>query len=119
MRRLALIVPILLTLMAVPAVAAPAQAEAPPPTWSNHRVLDCDGVDVDTYLAPPGFGTPFNVVDSTDVIIPVHVTVTWPDGGPTRVTFDKPGFVKNVVPTVHCTYTDPSRLFIDFYGIRV
>ena len=117
MRRLAYIIPILLTLMAVPAIAAPAQAEAPPPQWTNHRVLDCDGAVVDTYLAPPGFGTPFNVVDSTDVIIPVHVQVTWPNGT-TRVTLDKPGFAENGLPTVHCTYTDPANLFIDFLGIR-
>ena len=118
MRRLASIVPILLTLMAIPAIAAPAQAEAPPPNWSNHRVLDCDGVAVDTYLAPPGFGTPFNVVDSTDVIIPVQVWVTFPSGQ-TVMTFDKPGFARNNLPTVHCTYTDPLNLFIDFMGIRV
>lgn len=69
-----------------------ASAEAPPPQWTKQRILDCDGQTVHTYLSPPGFGTPFNVVDSTDVIIPKLVQVVLPDGQGPFVTLNVPGF---------------------------
>ena len=43
-------------------LASPAQAADPPAGWVNHRILDCGGQTVDTYLTPGGFGTPFHVV---------------------------------------------------------
>lgn len=102
---------------ALVAIAAPAQATAPPPKWDNLRVLDCgsDGT-VTTYLAPPGIGTPFNVVDSTEVLYPVKLIVTGTVNGQVYdhvTTLDNPGFGKNNAATIHCTYTDPVGLFVD------
>ncbi len=71
--------------------ASASQATSPPPSWTNLRVITCDGVELTTYLAPPGFGTPFNIVGSTDVIIPKFVQVTTPDNQ-TFITRNVPGF---------------------------
>ncbi|HJR39208.1 MAG TPA: hypothetical protein VJ819_12580 [Nocardioidaceae bacterium] len=98
--------------------AAPAMAKAPPPSWENERVLDCGGETVLTFLGPPGIGTPFNVVDSEDVIIPVLIQVVFPDGTGPITTLDLPGFDRNSVDTVQCTYTDPAGLLVTLTGIR-
>ena len=95
---------------------AAAQATSPPDSWTNLRVLECDGVQVTTYLAPPGFGTPFNVVGSTDVIIPMVVQVTF--NGQTFTTRSVPGFDPNRKDVVYCEYLDPVGAFIQFLGIR-
>jgi hypothetical protein len=99
------------------AVASPAQATSPPPKWTNLRVLDCgpDGV-LTTYLAPPGIGSSFNVVDSTEVLHPVKLVVTGTVNGQVYdhvTTLDTPGFDHNNAATVHCTYTDPVGLFVE------
>lgn len=71
-----------------------------------------------TFLSPPGFGTPFNVVDSTDVIIPKLVQVVLPDGQGPVVTLNVPGFDPSRKSTVHCTYVDPVGLEVEFWGLR-
>lgn len=93
-----------------------AAAESPPPSWTNERVLDCDGETVVAYLTPAGFGSAFHVVDSTDIIKPKYVVVTFE--GETFVTVDTPGFNRNGHDVVHCNYVDPAGLEVDFLGIR-
>jgi hypothetical protein len=88
------------------------------PEWTNERVLDCSGTMVDTFLTPAGFGTPFHVAGSTDVIVPVHVEVVFPGQTEPVTTFDVPGFSRNAVGTVECSYTDPAGLFVTFIGVR-
>jgi hypothetical protein len=99
-------------------LSAPATATSPPPSWTNERILNCDGIIVDTYLTPAGFGTPYHVVGSSDVIVPKHVEVVFPGETVPVTTLDVPGFSKNAVATVHCTYTDPTGLAISLYGVR-
>ena len=102
------------------AVALPvtgAQAADPPDSWTNLRVLDCDGAQVTAYLTPAGFGSAFHVVGSTDVIKPKHVEVTTTTGQ-TFVTFDTPGFDPTRSNAVHCTYVDPVGLAVSFVGLR-
>ena len=98
--------------------ATSAAAESPPPSWDNERVLTCDGQTVVTYLTPAGFGTPFHVVDSSDVIIPKHVVVIFAPGTDPVVTLDVPGFDATRHDAVHCTYVDPVGLAVDFWGLR-
>lgn len=91
-------------------------ATSPPPGWTNERVIECSGIGVlTTYLEPAGFGTPFNVVGSNTIIIPKYVEVTI--DGQTFVTVDVPGFDIDGVHAVHCWYTDPRGLFVEFLGI--
>ena len=103
--------------LAIALTAGAAQATSPPPSWTNLRVITCDGEVLTTYLAPPGFGTPFNIVGSTDVIIPKFVQVTAPDGM-TFVTRSVPGFDPDGPDVVECSYVDPVGFFIEFLGIR-
>ena len=100
----------------VSATAATSQATSPPPSWTNLRVIECDGQTVTTYLPPPGFGTPFHVVDSPDVIIPKYVQVTL--GGQTFVTLNVPGFDPTRNDVVSCAYVDPAGVFVEFLGLR-
>lgn len=109
---------LLLGLLAGFGAVPPASADAPPPVWTNERILDCDGEIVHTYLAPPGFGTPFNVVDSTEVIIPKLVKVVLPNGQGPFVTMNVPGFDPARKSTVHCSYVDPIGLQVEFWGLR-
>ena len=95
-----------------------AQAADPPDSWTNLRVLDCDGITVEAHLTPAGFGSSFHVVGSTDVIKPKHVDVVFPGTTETVTTLDVPGFDTNGQDTVHCTYTDPAGLFVEFTGLR-
>lgn len=105
--------------LAVASLGAPAAfADAPPASWTNERVLTCDGQAVHTYLTPAGFGTPFHVVDSTDVIIPKYVEVVFPDDPETYVTLHVPGFNHERPGATHCTYKDPAGLQVDFWGVR-
>ena len=92
-------------------------AVSPPPSWTNLRVITCDGVEVTTYLGPPGFGTPFNVVGSTEVIIPKFVRVTTPDNQ-VFITRNVPGFDPDGADVVDCHYVDPVGLLVEFLGIR-
>ena len=98
--------------------AVPSYAADPPAGWTNERLLNCDGVAVLTYLTPAGFGTPFHVVGSEDVITPVHVEVIFPGETERVTTLQVSGFDHNGLATVHCTYTDPAGLFVDFLGHR-
>jgi hypothetical protein len=96
--------------------SAPADATSPPPSWTNERIIECDGIGtLDTYLSPAGFGTPFTIVGSDAVIIPKHVEVTV--DGSTFVTVDVPGFDPAGPHAVACHYTDPRGLFIRFEGL--
>lgn len=100
--------------------AGPAVAASPPPSWTNERILSCDGTTVTAYLTPAGFGSAFHVVGSTDVIKPKQVEVIFPND-PTEervVTFDVPGFDRNGQATVHCSYEDPLGLVVFFDGVR-
>jgi hypothetical protein len=103
--------------LAIALTAAAAQATSPPPSWTNLRVITCDGDVLTTYLAPPGFGTPFNIVGSTNVIIPKFVRVTTPQGM-TFVTLNVPGFNPDGPDVVECSYVDPVGLLVEFLGIR-
>ena len=100
-------------------LAAPAaSADSPPPSWTKERVMTCDGEPVTTYLTPAGFGTPFHVVGSTDVIVPKHVEVTPSPGAGPYVTIDVPGFDRDRAVATHCSYTDPDGWVVDFWGLR-
>ena len=103
--------------LAIASTAGAAQATSPPPSWINLRVITCDGDVLTTYLAPPGFGTPFNIVGSTDVIIPKFVRVTTPDNM-TFITRNVPGFNPDGPDVVECSYVDPVGLLVEFLGIR-
>ena len=96
--------------------ASTSQAASPPPGWTNLRVIECDGETVTTYLPPPGFGTPFHVVDSPDVIIPKYVQVTV--NGQTFVTINVSGFDPTRKDVVSCAYVDPAGVFVEFLGLR-
>ncbi len=98
--------------------AWPAGATAPPDSWQNQRVLDCDGETVEAYFTPGGVFTAFNLVNSTDVIVPKHVEVVFPGETEPVITLDVPGFRKNSRGTVTCTYTDPAGLAITLTGLR-
>jgi hypothetical protein len=100
------------------AAAPSAGADAPPPSWTNERVIMCDGETVHTYLTPAGFGTPFHVVGSPDVIIPKRVQIVLPTGEGPFVTMDVRGFDPTRASTVHCTYVDPVGLAVEFWGVR-
>lgn len=93
-----------------------AAAASPPSGWTNERILACDGEEVRTYLSPAGFGSPFHVVNSADVIVPKYVTITVE--GETFVTRDVPGFDHTSPHAVHCSYVDPAGLHVDFIGLR-
>lgn len=95
-----------------------AQAADPPDSWANQRLLDCEGTAVESYLTPAGFGSTFHVVGSTDIIKPKHVEVVFPGTTARVTTLDVPGFDRNGLGTVHCTYTDTAGLFVDFVGVR-
>jgi len=119
MRRLALVCATAVTgLAVVGGVPGAAVATSPPPSWTEQRTLDCDGTIVETSLTPAGFGTPYHVVGSPDVIIPKHVVGT-PPGKPPVVSIDVKGFDPDGPNAVHCTYTDPNHVFVDLRGIRV
>ena len=109
-----------LTFLAITSAAGAASAASPPPSWTNLRELTCDGTTgtIDAYLTPAGFGSAFHVAGSTDVIKPKHVEVVFPGETDPVTTFDTPGFERNNRDTVHCTYTDPNELFVDFVGVR-
>jgi len=97
--------------------AGAAHATEPPPGWDNRRVLTCDGEGVVVaYLTPAGFGTPYHVVGSTDVIMPMHVVAT--REGQTVTSIDVPGFDPARSDAVRCTYTDPAGFFVTVDGIR-
>lgn len=98
--------------------APAASADSPPPSWTKERVITCDGESVTTYLTPAGFGTPFHLVGSTDVIVPKHVEVTLPTGEGPYVTIDVPGFDLGRADATHCTYTDPVGRAVEFWGLR-
>jgi hypothetical protein len=109
------------TLVAVVALgwstAGAAQATAPSTGWEDRRSLACAGEGtVVTYLTPAGFGTPYHVVDSTDVIVPMHVVAT--RGDVTVTSIDVPGFDPERADAVRCTYTDPAGFFVTVDGIR-
>ena len=97
---------------AVPAVAGPA------PAWTNERVLQCEEGEVLTFLTPAGFGSPFHVVGSSEVIIPKYVEVVLPGGEGPFVTGDVPGFDPTADGAVHCWYVDPVGLQVDLRGLR-
>ncbi|MFK5633718.1 hypothetical protein [Ornithinimicrobium sp. LYQ103] len=99
-------------------LAAPAAAADPPDRWANERVLNCDGEVVNTYLTPAGFGPPFHVVGSRDVIVPKYVSIYLADGSGPFVTVDVPGFDVDGSAVVHCTYVDPIGLSVEFWGLR-
>jgi hypothetical protein len=102
------------TVLSPPAAGAAEQHAS----WTNERVLSCTGDVVDTYLTPGGFGTPFHVVGSTDVITPKHVEVVFPGSTTSVTTLDVPGFDRNGQDVVVCTYTDPAGLVVTFAGLR-
>ena len=109
----------LATLAAIAAVTlglGTSQATSPPESWTNERVIQCDGTEIHAFLTPGGFGTPFNVVGSNAVIIPKFVLVTIE--GTTFLTVDVPGFDPEGANAVHCMYVDPRGFLVDFRGLR-
>jgi hypothetical protein len=113
-----LVAPVILVAAGAALGAPAASADSPPLSWTNERVLICDGETVTTYLTPAGFGTPFHVVGSPDVIVPKHVEVILPGGNEAIVTVDVPGFNADRQDATHCTYVDPAGLAVDFWGLR-
>jgi hypothetical protein len=103
-----------LAAVTVLALAQPAVA-ARPDDGALTRTLTCDGEQVVTTLQPGGFGTPFEVIGTTEVIIPKQVTVTNQAG--TFTTIYVPGFDVTGLETVSCWYTDPLGLFVEFIGL--
>jgi hypothetical protein len=95
-----------------------ASATAPPPKWDNQRTLDCGGTTVEAQFTPGGPFTSFHVVGSTDVIIPKHIEVVFPGTTTSVTTLHVPGFDKNRVTTVVCSYMDPAGLAVELTGIR-
>ena len=63
-------------IVAVPPMAS---ADSPPPSWTNLRDMTCDGVSAQAAFAPGGVFTSFHVIGSSDVIVPKHVEVIFPD----------------------------------------
>lgn len=112
--------PILLALVASLAhvAAGPAQADSPPPSWTNHRVLDCGGTTVVTALTPAGFGTPFHVVGTDEVLVPKHVEVVFPGETEPVTTLSVPGFAKTRDSLLHCSYVDPRGLAVSMWVLR-
>lgn len=100
------------------ATVTTASADAPPTSWENRRVLDCDGETVEASFTPGGVFTAFNVVGSSDVIVPKHVEVVFPGETEPVTTLHVPGFSANSRETVACTYTDPAGLMITLTGVR-
>jgi hypothetical protein len=92
----------------------PAMADA----QQNQRILTCGGEQVVTYLSGGGFGTPYHVVGSTEVIVPKIVTVIFPGSDDPVTTLYVPGFDVNQAGTVNCSYTDPQGLKISVIGLR-
>lgn len=90
-------------------------AAAPPDDDALRRILTCGGEQVVTSLTPGGFGTPFDVTGTNEVILPKQVTVTNEAG--TFTTIYVPGFDVTGLETVSCSYTDPQGLFIEFVGL--
>ena len=111
-RAVSLTVTLLTALIAI----GPARATSPPDSWVNERIIECDGVEVRTFLTPAGFGTPFNIVGSSEVIIPKFVQVTI--DGDTFTTVNIPGFDPKGLHVVACAYTDPRGFLVEFLGIR-
>ncbi|MDX6326731.1 MAG: hypothetical protein QOK15_3085 [Nocardioidaceae bacterium] len=105
------------TTAALVCTLAPAHADSPPHSWSNERILNCGGRTVDTYLTPAGFGSPYHLVGSSQVIVPKHVEVVFPGQTDPVTTLETPGFDKNAKATVDCTYTDPTGLFVRVVGL--
>ncbi len=95
-----------------------ATADAPPSSWENRRTLDCGGETVEAFFTPGGVFTAFNVVGSSDVIVPKHVEVIFPGETEPVTTLDVPGFRSSSRETVTCTYTDPAGLRILLTGVR-
>ena len=118
MKRAAALAALALQALIIGLLAAPAVAADPPASWSNERLLTCDGQTLIAYLTPAGFGSAFHVSGSTDVIKPKHVEVTFPGQTDPVVTVNVPGFDANNVTLVHCTYTDPAGLFVDLVGVH-
>jgi hypothetical protein len=109
----------LATLATIAAVAfgfGTSQATSPPESWTNERIIQCDGTEIHAFLTPGGFGTPFNLVGSNAVIIPKFVLVTIE--GTTFLTVDVPGFDPEGANAVHCMYVDPRGFLVDFRGLR-
>jgi hypothetical protein len=106
---------VLLSGLGMPSVAT---VPTPPPSWTQERVLECDGGTVRTYLTPAGFGTPFHLVGSTGLIIPRYVEVVLPTGEGPYVTVDVPGFDAGAESAVHCWYVDPVGLEVELWGVR-
>jgi hypothetical protein len=100
------------------AVPAAAWADSPPSQWTNLRTLDCDGASVEAAFAPGGVFTSFHVVDSSDVIVPKHVEVVFPDATDPVTTLHVRGFDTNARDVVTCTYVDLQRLQVTIVGIR-
>ena len=108
------------TLVVCAAVASPAVAfaDSPPPSWTNLRTMNCDGITVEAAFAPGGVFTSFHVVGSSDVIVPKHVEVIFPGTTDSVTTLDVPGFSTNGRETVTCRYVDPAGLAVTIVGIR-
>lgn len=99
-------------------VPAPAQADSPPPGWTNLRILDCGGETIVTALTPAGFGTPFHVVGSDEVLIPKHVEVVFPGETEPVTTLSVPGFTTKRDRLLPCRYVDPRGLAVSMWVLR-
>jgi hypothetical protein len=108
----------LASVAAVVAMPAGAGADAPPPSWENERVLDCGGTRVTASFTPGGVLTAFNLDGSTDVLVPKHVEVVLPGTSEPVTTLHVPGFDRNSIRAVVCTYKDPADLAVELWALR-
>jgi hypothetical protein len=82
-------------------------------------VLTCGSTTLRTYLTPGGFGTPYVVPGSDQVLVPKHVEVVFPGSTEPVTTLDVPGFSSTQPSAVDCTYVDPQGLQVHVIGLLV
>ena len=108
------------TLTACGVAAAPgvALADSPPSSWTDLRILNCDGATVEAAFTPGGVFTSFHLLGSSGVIVPKHVEVVFPGTSEHVTTLHVPGFDKNRREVTTCQYVDPAGLAVMIVGIR-
>jgi hypothetical protein len=76
------------------------------------RTLSCaGGTTLQTVLGPGGFGTPYHVTGTTQVLVPRVAVV---DG---VTVINQAGAGKDAVAEITCSYTDPAGRFITVTGL--
>jgi len=95
----------LVAILLAASVVAAAPAGSP-------RTLSCVGGEtLQTVLGPGGFGTPYHIVGTTQVLVPRVAVV---DGA---TVINQPGSANDAVTEISCSYTDPAGRFITVTGL--